>query len=394
MADKDFLRSLFSDEELVDLFGKVRTEEKKAPVAKTDDTASRLSAYEEWKAAHGGREPDPESTDTSEWLMAMDAESLRKQGLIAPSQDEELEKLFAKVRPEKGITDFSSEAGKLIAQGKARDDRKRAKYTARRMAVKKFGKYRPMFEAVQKELDAKRRRLVPFAVAGFSEGRFYVMDGILCYIDKEYETDRMLNRESDNRLHVVFANGTESFMLFSSFKVLMYGAGGGRTVTEIDESPEDFKLVADSEREKFQRPDVETGCVYVLRTNSEDPEVTRFGKDFYKIGYTTQDVMERIKGCENDPTFLCSSVVPVCTWDCINFKAQGLETLLHRFFSKAQAQVRVNVNGKSVIAKEWYNLPFSVIEEAVPMFISGDIVNYRYDHENRRLVRKRGRSRK
>ena len=36
--------------------------------------------------------------------------------------------------------------------------------------------------------------------------------------------------------------------------------------------------------------------------------------------------------------------------------------------------------------KEWFIVPLEIIEQAVQLIISGEVVHYRYDHENKVIV--------
>lgn len=398
-VSKSFLDDLLaSTAGLADVLDKVELPKAKKG-EETDFSETQRMEYEDWKRAHGGREPDPNASEVSERMMAYRAEGLRKKEAsnketdAKSSVDSELDRILGMMDEGPNLEDFSSAAGQMIlkSQQKAEAKNKRkTKYMARRMPVKKFAEFKPMFDTVCKEIEEKKREVFSFSTVGLCPGRFYISNGLLCYIDKTFETESEAYVKNDYRIRVIFSNGTESYVLKSTFEKSMYGMGGGRAVAEPNESADDFKLVADEDKgkEKFTRPDVETGMVYALRSKTDDPEVLKYGVDFYKIGYTSGDVFDRIKNCENEPTYLCSGVYPVQTWSCINFRAKGLEKLLHKFFSKAQVEIRVNSNGKSVVATEWYNIPFSILEDAIPMFINGSIVNYYYDHKNKMIREK------
>ena len=71
-----------------------------------------------------------------------------------------------------------------------------------------------MFQQVQAEIDSKQRLVVPFSDHGMKEGRFYIAGGLLCYVDELFEKELNSFGRRDNRMHIVFANGTESYMLF------------------------------------------------------------------------------------------------------------------------------------------------------------------------------------
>lgn len=223
------------------------------------------------------------------------------------------------------------------------------------------------------------------------EGRFYIAGGLLCYVDELFEKELNSFGRRDNRMHVVFANGTESYMLFATFQKIM-SAENGRSITEvIDKDLDDFQLDGSTEkdRRKFSVPDIETGYIYILRTTSDEDLVKQYNGRLYKVGYTSKTVEERIRNAENEPTYLCAPVVIEETWRCININGRKLETFFHNFFEKAQVKIKGNVNHQLQVASEWFNVPLETLEQTVPLIINGDIRNWRYDHVSGKLVRRR-----
>ena len=95
-------------------------------------------------------------------------------------------------------------------------------------------------------------------------------------------------------------------------------------------------------------------------------------KDLYKIGFTTQTVEERIANAKNDATYLYADVEIVASWEVYNIKAVAFENALHKLFSKAQLQVAAGV----AHPKEWYVVPYKIIEEAVSRLIQGEKIGY------------------
>ena len=117
--------------------------------------------------------------------------------------------------------------------------------------------------------------------------------------------------------------------------------------------------------------DVESGMIYVLRSLSKDPEI-RSIPNLYKIGFTTTPLEARIANAKNEPTYLCADVETVATWRVYNVKSSVFESLIHKLFDGVQLQV--TVDGKR--PKEWFVIPFPVIEQAVMYIVSGKPVAY------------------
>jgi hypothetical protein len=54
---------------------------------------------------------------------------------------------------------------------------------------------------------------------------------------------------------------------------------------------------------------------------------------------------------------------------------------------KLQIEV-VDRKGNKKVPKEWYSVPYDVIEDAIQMISSGEIVKFVYDSETEKLVKK------
>lgn len=76
-----------------------------------------------------------------------------------------------------------------------------------------------------------------------------------------------------------------------------------------------------------------------------------------------------------------------CTWYARN--ADKLESLLHRFFASACLDIEFeNDNGQRINPREWFIVPFEVIEEVIELILNENIVNYEYDTMNKRIILK------
>lgn len=384
---KDFLDSIFSSDSL-GLIDKVELP-KKSIHEDFDVGDSRRKEIQDWMELHN-REPDYNSKDPTEKMLAARLRRIKADSAPEPKDDdplhsEVLSKMISAMGDDKGIHDFT---GSIL---KRPVEKKQAEYTAKRTPVRDFRRYEPMFQQVQAEIDSKQRLVVPFSAHGMKEGRFYIAGGLLCYVDELFEKELNSFGRRDNRMHIVFANGTESYMLFATFQKIM-SAENGRSVTEvIDNDLDDFQLdgSVEKDRRKFSAPDIETGYIYILRTTSDEDLVKKYNGRLYKVGYTSKTVEERIRNAENEPTYLCAPVVIEETWKCININGRKMETFLHNFFDKAQVKIRVNANHQTQIASEWFNVPLETLEQTVPLIINGDIRNWRYDHVSGKLVRRR-----
>ena len=77
------------------------------------------------------------------------------------------------------------------------------------------------------------------------------------------------------------------------------------------------------------------------------------------------------------------------SWICYNMNAQKFEQLIHRFFGHTCLEIDVfDKNGIRHTPREWFIAPLKVIEQAISLLDSGEIVNYSYDRVNEVIVKK------
>ncbi|WP_235922028.1 GIY-YIG nuclease family protein [Flavobacterium phycosphaerae] len=263
-------------------------------------------------------------------------------------------------------------------------DREEADFVARRKPIKdsEFTTYEPAFLKVHEELRKGLRKLKPFdsTETNLEEGRFYILDGILLFLERVdvEEKERKIpsgNRvRKDGRTRIIFENGTESNMLYRSLgKQLL---NNGKIVTETDSSIENelFKNA-----NIVNEDDTETGWIYILKSKSTNKDIASI-KDLYKIGFSKVDVKDRVKNAKKEPTYLMADVHIVSTIKCYNINPHKFEQLLHRFFAEVCLNVDIyDENGRRITPREWFVVPLPVIDKVIDLIIAESIVNYRYD---------------
>ena len=133
--------------------------------------------------------------------------------------------------------------------------------------------------------------------------------------------------------------------------------------------------------------DKESGFIYILKSKSVNPEIQAI-PNLYKIGFSTTAVEERIKNAFQDPTYLMADVKIVTTYKCYNLTTQVFEKIIHTFFGSVSLVIDIFDNKKVRHSpREWFTVPLKIIEEAIPLIISGEIVHYRYDNEKEMVER-------
>lgn len=243
--------------------------------------------------------------------------------------------------------------------------RKEAEYIGKRRPCENFDKYADGFKEIQQGLKSGKYKLVKFSEPNLKVGRYFVEQGIIGYLAAfEQEAQNNLGR-IDGRTRVIYENGSEADIKFRTITKNL--SVDGYSIMDCSEmTPEEFEQCF-----TLSDKDVESGTIYVLCSKSARPEIAAI-KDLYKIGFTVTSVESRIANAKNEPTYLCADVEVVATWKVYNVKSSTLEALMHKLFASVQLQVTVDGHQP----KEWFIVPFKVIEEAVNAIISGKLIEY------------------
>jgi hypothetical protein len=159
----------------------------------------------------------------------------------------------------------------------------------------------------------------------------------------------------------------------------------GKLITNTYEATENELFV---NANLVMEEDVQTGWIYVLKSKSTNPKIASIS-DLYKIGFSSTPINERIKNAANEATYLFADVVKVSSYACYNRNADKLEQLLHRFFASACLDIDLfNEKDQRLNPREWFVVPFDIIEEAIELILNEDIVNYKYDNEAKLIIEK------
>ena len=270
------------------------------------------------------------------------------------------------------------------------EDRAEADFVAQRKPIKEkdFEKYEKMFLQVHKEIKEGKRKIKPFTniEKNLHVGNFYLMNGIMLYLESANLKKEEWEQKSGNRVRVegrtrtVFENGTYSNMLYRSLGKQIQK--DGKLITNTYEKIEHDLFVNSG---LVKEEDVQSGWIYVLKTKSTKKELAGV-KDLYKIGFASDSVDDRIKNAKNEATYLFADVKKIATYKVYNRNADKLEGLLHRFFAKACLDIDLfNEKGQRLNPREWFVVPFEVIEETIQLILNENIVNYEYDTETKKI---------
>jgi hypothetical protein len=259
-------------------------------------------------------------------------------------------------------------------------EKRAAEEIADRTPCEDFDKFQPLFERVERNLKSGIRITLRFGRdTSITNGNFFIVGGQLAYVAEVGETIKAPNGESDARLRVIYANGTESNLLLRSLQRALYKDETGRRLTDPDMGP----LFGDAP----EPDDIESGTIYVLRSLSSHPFVAEHRELIHKIGVTGGKVETRIAGAEKDATYLLANVEIVATYRLHNLNRTRLENIFHRLFGAAQIDLTIEDRfGHPVKPREWFLVPLHVIDEAVQRIREGSITDVVYDPKTARLV--------
>lgn len=257
-------------------------------------------------------------------------------------------------------------------------DKERGKtdFMARRKPCKDFKNFENGFKICHQNLKDGTRKYVPFKEEQIKKGSFFVLDGMLAYVDKADNIKKVRHSKRDGRIRCIFENGTESNLYYRSLGKALYKKG--ETVSELLTTT-DLIIPHINEADKV------TGYIYILKSKSANADITTI-PNLHKIGFSTTTIEERIKNALQDPTYLMADVKIISSYTCYNLTAQVFEKIIHTFFGSVCLAIDIfDAKGARHSPREWFTVPLNVIEEVVPLIINGDIVKYRYDNEKERI---------
>ena len=264
-----------------------------------------------------------------------------------------------------------------------KSDRLRPDFISRRNVCKDFSDYEGLFQIIHDELKAGKRHLTEFHEPDLKVGRFYVLRGVLLFLEKsddeeiEFQYESGTRIRNDGRTRCIFDNGTESDMLFRSLaKALIKDGFGVSDVVSDDQAVQ----------QGVDENDIQNGYIYVLSSLSPDPRIQKM-ENLYKVGYCSGDITDRIKNAKNEPTYLMSDVKIELAVRCYNMNVPNLESAIHAFFSKVNVAFEVyDSNGEKHYPREWFVAPLSIIQEVIQLIVDEKSDSYRYDPETMQLI--------
>jgi hypothetical protein len=387
LSDDELLDALGVDQEIAETRTYSRNEER--IIAMFEEVQRYVELYSR-TPQHG------EANDIFERLYALRLNCLREQeecrnllasldyqGLLNMAEIEPVDPLkslddddlLAELEGTDGSTDITK-----LSHVRSRAEIRAAEEIAKREKCEDFGRFRPLFEQAEQELNSGVRQTRQFSKdASVNTGNFFVLGGQLVYVAEKGDEFKAPNGHPDARLRVIYSNGTESNLLLRSLQRALYKDEAGRRLTEPDAGPL-FSDILDED-------DVESGTIYVLRSLSNHPFVAEHRKLIHKIGVTGGKVETRIANAAYDATYLLADVEVVASYKLAGINRTKLEGIFHRIFSPAQLELTIHDRfGRPVRPKEWFLVPLHVIDDAVRRIRDGSITNVVYDPKTASLM--------
>ena len=388
-----------SDKDLLDALGVETKVKKKATLSATEERI--IAGFEDIQrfVEENERLPTPgEDNDIFERIYATRLLQIKKlpeaksllvdidhQGLLAnvesvseePGEYLNDEQLLAEL----GVNSDNSNDLTKLTHVKPRAEIRAAEEIASRTPCEDFDEFKTLFGTIQYDLKNGTLETKRFEEkADIRKGDMFILSGQVAFVDQvgeEFITDY---ERKNNRLRVIYDNGTESDILMRSLQVALNKDPNGRRIIDTDHGPLFSGETTDD--------DYHSGIIYVLRSKSELPEIKQHQKLLHKIGVTRDSVEKRIANAKNESTYLMAEVETVASYQLFNIKSSKLEALIHRFFESARLDVTITDQaGKPVSPQEWFLVPLHVIEEFVEKLQAGSIQKYTYDPKTATLIK-------
>ena len=256
---------------------------------------------------------------------------------------------------------------------------------ASRKSCEDFYLYEKFFQDVQGILNTKAVMLERFSSESEAAvGQIFILRGQLCYVDRILKADTSDSKRENPRLRVIFENGTEADLLKRSLARALYKDPHSRRINF------DLNLFS-NQSFTILHGEKPTGFIYILGSETTATALANLkntGK-LVKIGYSSQDVQERIKNAHADPTYLEAPVRLLALIECFNLNPQKFENLILAFlYQQRLSMTLTSASGKPYHPEEWFAVSVETAVEVCNRIIDGTIVQYRMDNTKGVIVKK------
>lgn len=266
---------------------------------------------------------------------------------------------------------------------------------AKRKICEDFDKFSPIFTLIHDSMRTKQYHKMAFSsVKDIREGSVFVLNGLVCYVASIYQSETRKNERNQQRLRLIFANGTESNMLIRSLASAQYRHDADSYQVVIN-APEwqNLDLLSgfadtsthDMANLKNQKDKNLTGIIYVAKLKKPRVEVAKY-RNLHKIGFSKNRGELRAKSSQMDATFLFSEVDIIAEWALYDSNPQQVEYRLHQFFHNQRLNMTLKVGSQEYKPNEWFDVDIVNIEKALQLIFQGKINQYQFDSASKTVL--------
>ena len=358
-----------------------------------------------------GKEPDNNASDVIEMKLGFLLEKLRLDDAISDElapmdiygllrekfesiEDIMNSNLFSALSSMDGA-DNSIYDIKNVTKPEVIRERKKATQIGQTTPCHNFEIFEALFKQVHNGLKRGTKQLgliveTELSVTEFYEGNFYLINGSLVFIDFMGEKYKGAERE-EQRLLIVYENGTQSTMLLRSLTKRIREDEGAKRILNTDGSVYNAaRIKANNEsdpRMQIYTNARSTGYIYIAKTLGDNPAARQFD-NFYKIGLA-KDVEKRFKAAKRDTAFLMAEAERVKVIPLEGIDLRSAESAIHALFENVRLEIGViDRGGKERTAREWFVVPLNIIEQAVDLIRDKTIHLYVYNEKSGEIVRR------
>ena len=266
---------------------------------------------------------------------------------------------------------------------------------AKRKICEDFDKFSPIFSLIHESMRTKQYHKTAFSsVKDIREGSVFILNGLVCYVASIYQAETRKNERNQQRLRLIFANGTESNMLIRSLASAQYRHDNNSYQIVIT-APEwqnldllsSFANTPTYDMATWQNQDGKklTGIIYVAKLKQPRAEVTKY-RYLHKIGFSKNRGELRAKSSQMDATFLFSEVDIIAEWELYDSNPQQVEYRLHQFFHEQRLNMTLKVGSQDYKPSEWFDVDIINIEKALQLIFQGKINQYQFDSASKKIL--------
>lgn len=266
---------------------------------------------------------------------------------------------------------------------------------AKRKICEDFDKFSPIFSLIHEAMRTKQYHKAAFSsVKDIREGSVFVLNGLVCYVASIYQAETRKNERNQQRLRLIFANGTESNMLIRSLASAQYRHDADSYQVVIN-APEwqNLNLLSgfadtpthDMANLKNQKDKNLTGIIYVAKLKKPRIELAKYS-NLHKIGFSKNRGELRAKSSQMDATFLFSEVDIIAEWTLYNSNPQQVEYRLHQFFHQQRLNMTLKIGSQEYKPNEWFDVDIVNIEKALQLIFQGKINEYQFDSVSKTVL--------